>query len=406
VKRTALVLAVSALLSAGCAQHGDNRVRLEFFQFKPEAIETFDRIIADFEREHPGIDVQQNHTPTAESAIRARLVKEDVPDVIALNGNGVFGELASAGVFHDFSGTPLVRGVSPPIQRILNDLGVHREGEVNGLPFASNANGVIYNKDLFREHGVEPPRTWSELTQAAATFREAGVDPFYMTPADAWTTLPAFNALAANLPPPDFFDRREAGRVTFAQEYGPVVDKLGELFRQGQRDRFSRGYDDGNQAFAQGKAAMYLQGSYAIPAIKQFEPGFEIGVFALPATDDAQATRLVSGVDVALTLGREPEHPEEAMAFLAYLMRPEVMESYAREQLAIPPIEGGASQDPALDGVMPYFEEGRLIGYADHRIPLTIPLEQYLQQYVIDGNRDAFLRRLDVEWDKVAARRS
>lgn len=129
-------------------------------------------------------------------------------------------------------------------------------------------------------------------------------------------------------------------------------------------------------------------------------------MFALPATDDAQATRLVSGVDVALTLGREPEHPEEAMAFLAYLMRPEVMESYAREQLAIPPIEGGASQDPALDGVMPYFEEGRLIGYADHRIPLTIPLEQYLQQYVIDGNRDAFLRRLDVEWDKVAARRS
>ncbi|MFG1947482.1 ABC transporter substrate-binding protein [Nonomuraea sp. NPDC048826] len=406
MKRSALVLS-AVLLAGGCGlQAQDTRVKLEFFQFKPEAIETFDRIIADFERGHPHIDVTQNHTPTAESAIRARLVKNDVPDVISLNGNGVFGELAAAGVFHDFSGAPVARGVSPPIQRILNDLGVHREGEVNGLPFASNASGVIYNKDLFREHGVEPPRTWSELVAAAGTFRAAGVDPFYVTLADAWTTLPTFNALAANLPPPDFFDRREAGRTTFAQAYPEVVAKLGELFRYGQRDRFSRSYDDGNQAFAQGKAAMYLQGSFALPAIKQFEPDFEIGTFALPATDDPAATRLVSGVDVALTMGREPEHPEESMAFIAYLMRPEVIEAYAEEQLAVPPIEGAVSRDPALAGLMPYFEEGRLSGYADHGIPLTIPLEQYLQQYVIDGDQDAFLRTLDAEWDKVAARRS
>ncbi|MDA0633654.1 extracellular solute-binding protein [Nonomuraea sp. MCN248] len=406
MKPTALALSV-VLLAGGCgAQAGDGRVELEFFQFKPEAIETFDRIIEEFERGHPHIDVTQNHMPTAENAIRTRLVKNDIPDVIALNGNGVFGELASAGVFHDFSGAPAARGVSPPIQRILDDLGVHREGEVNGLPFASNTSGVIYNKDLFRQHGVEPPRTWTELRAAAETFRSAGVDPFYLTPADAWTTLPAFNALAANLPPPDFFDRREAGRVTFAQAYPPVVSKLGELFRYGQRDRLSRGYDDGNQAFAQGKAAMYLQGSFALPAIKQFEPDFELGTFALPATDDPEATRLVSGVDVALTMGREPEHPEESMAFISYLMRPEVMEAYAEEQLAVPPTEGGTSTDPALAGVMPYFERGLLTGYADHRIPLTIQLEQHLQQYVIDGDQDAFLRTLDAEWDKVAARRS
>ncbi|MGI5268400.1 ABC transporter substrate-binding protein [Nonomuraea sp. CA-218870] len=406
MKPTALALSV-VLLAGGCAtQTGDGRVELEFFQFKPEAIETFDRIIEEFERGHPHIDVTQNHMPTAENAIRTRLVKNDIPDVIALNGNGVFGELASAGVFHDFSGEPAARGVSPPIQRILDDLGVHRESEVNGLPFASNASGVIYNKDLFRQHGVEPPRTWTELRAAAETFRAAGVDPFYLTLADAWTTLPTFNALAANLPPPDFFDRREAGRVTFAQAYPPVVSKLGELFRYGQRDRLSRGYDDGNQAFAQGKAAMYLQGSFALSAIKQFEPAFELGTFALPATDDPEATRLVSGVDVALTMGREPEHPEESMAFISYLMRPEVMEAYAEEQLAVPPTEGGASGDPALAGVMPYFERGELTGYADHRIPLTIQLEQYLQQYVIDGDQDAFLRTLDAEWDKVAARRS
>ncbi|WP_336212047.1 ABC transporter substrate-binding protein [Nonomuraea sp. LPB2021202275-12-8] len=407
MKRTALVLTAVLLLSAcGSGEPADDRVKLEFFQFKPEAIETFDRIIERFEAAHPGIDVTQNHSPVAESAIRARLVKNDIPDVIALNGNGVFGELASAGVFYDFAAMPGAAGVSPPIQRILDDLGVYRRGERNGLPFSSNASGVIYNKDLFRRHGVEVPTTWSQLVAAAETFRGAGVDPFYVTLADAWTTLPTFNALAANLSPPDFFTRREAGRTTFAEAYPPVAARLGELFGYGQRDRFSRTYDDGNQAFAKGEAAMYLQGSFALPAISGFEPDFDIGTFALPAGEDPSATRLVSGVDVALTMAREPEHPEESLAFVEHLMSPEVMAAYAEEQQAVPPTVDAVSDDPALAGLMPYFERGRLTGYADHHIPLTVPLEQFLQQYVIDGDQAGLLRRLDSEWDKVAARRS
>ncbi|MFB4268980.1 ABC transporter substrate-binding protein [Nonomuraea sp. GTA35] len=401
--RTALLLLTGALLLAACGTRpADTRVTLEFFQFKPEAIETFDRIIEGFEAAHPGIRVVQNHSPTAESAIRARLVKDDVPDVMALNGNGVFGELARAGVFYDFS-TAAVR-VYPPVQRILDDLGTHRQGERNGLPFASNGSGVIYNKDLFRRHGVRPPATWSELVAAARTFEAAGVTPFYATLADAWTVLPAFNALAANAAPPGFFERREAGRTSFAAAYPPVAGKLRELFGHSQRDRHSRTYEDGNLAFAQGKAAMYLQGSFALPAIAAARPGFDPGTFALPATDDPGGTRLVSGVDVALTLPREPEHPREAMAFIEHLLRPEVMNAYAREQRAVPPLENATSPDPALAGLMPYFTRGRLSGYADHHIPLTIPLEQLLQQFLIDGDQARLLRELDEEWDKVAAR--
>lgn len=405
MKRTALFLA-GALLMTACAQPQDSRVRLEFFQFKPEAVETFDKIIKDFEAAHPRIDVVQNHSPSAESAIRARLVKNDIPDVIALNGNSVFGELASAGVFYDFARSPVAANVSPPIQRILDDLGTHRPGERNGLPFASNGNGVIYNKDLFARHGLSPPTRWSEVVAAARKLDAAGVTPFYATLADAWTTLPAFNALAGNVPAPDFFARREAGKTAFAAEYPQVAAKLRELFGFGQQDKFSRTYEDGNQAFAQGKAAMYLQGSFALPAIATYEPGFEIGTFALPATENPEDTRLVSGVDVALTLPREPEHPAEAMAFLEYLVRPEVMTAYAREQRAVPPVENPTSDDPALAGLMPYFTAGRLTGYADHHIPLTIPLDQLLQQFLIDGDQAALLRDLDHEWDKVAARRS
>jgi raffinose/stachyose/melibiose transport system substrate-binding protein len=406
---TRLATAAAALpLLAACGLFGgadDGRVRLEFFQFKPEAIETFDRIIAGFERDHPGVDVRQNHVPDAETAIRTRMVREDVPDVMTLNGNATFGELATAGVFYDFAGSPAVRDVSPAILKIMNGLGTAAEGEVNGVPLASNADGVLYNKDLFAEHGVEVPGTWSELIAAAEKLRAAGVPPFYFTFKDAWTAANLFNLVASTLPPADFFDRLRADDASFTDAYGEVADKILRLSRLGQRDRFARDYNAGNQAFAKGEVAMYPQGSWAIPSVRSVEPDFELGMFPLPVADGGDTT-LVSGVDVAVTMAREPRHEKEALAFVEYLMRPDVVAAYAKEQSAVPPLEGADPTDPALADVAPLFDAGRLVGFADHQIPTSVPLKEVTQQFLIDGDRAAYLDTLDNEWDKVMLRRA
>jgi raffinose/stachyose/melibiose transport system substrate-binding protein len=405
--RAVAVLSAAVVVSA-CGIIGsddsDGRVTLDFFQFKPEAIQTFDKIIADFERQHPTIRVRQNHVPNADTAIRTRLVRNDIPDVLVLNANATFGELATAGTFYDFAGEAVTRTVNPGILDIINDLGTRGEGEVNGLPFANNADGVIYNRDLFAKHGVAVPKTWNDLIAAAQTFKDAGVLPFYATLKESWTALPAFNALAANLAPDDFFAQRAAGRTTFAAAYPPVAQRLKQLFDFAQQDKLSRGYNDGNQAFAKGEAAMYLQGIWAIPTIRSFQPAFDIGTFALPM-DDPAATRLVSGVDVAVTMGRDPARRAESLAFVNYLMRPEVIEAYAAEQSAVPTLTGTLPKDPALAELTPYFAEGRLVGFSDHHIPPAIPLAQINQQFLIDGNQANFLRTLDREWNKFARRR-
>jgi ABC-type glycerol-3-phosphate transport system substrate-binding protein len=76
-----------------------------------------------FNEQHPDISVQQNPVPQSETAIRIRMVREDVPDMMSLNGNYTFGELAGAGVFHDFSQEPVLEDVTPAILDILNDWG-------------------------------------------------------------------------------------------------------------------------------------------------------------------------------------------------------------------------------------------------------------------------------------------
>lgn len=399
-------LVVLALVLSACGDDGsaeDGVVMLEFFQFKPEAIAAFDAVIERFEAEHQDIRVRQNHVPDAETSLRTRLVRGDVPDVMALGGNATFGELARAGVLYDFAGEPVLDGVNPAFVDILRDLGAASEGAVHGVPFANNANGVLYNPELFAEHGVEVPSTWDELLAAAETFQAAGVTPIYGTLVDAWTAQVAFNAITATAQPPDFFEQLRADQTSFTQEYDDVAERMVTLFDFAQADKFSRGYEDGNAAFAGGEVAMYAQGNWAIPAIRQNNPEFEIGAFPMPA-DREEDTVLVSGVDVAITMGAEPAHPEEALTFVEFLLRPEVVESYAAEQSAVPTLEDLQPPDPTLAELLPYFDEGRVVGFTDHQIPPAIPLGPIIQQYLIDEDAARFVSSLDNEWDKVARR--
>jgi len=98
--RTAVALGAAMVMvsMSACAgsEDGDGRTRVEFFQFKGEAVGTFDALIEQFEVEHPHIDIIQNNVPSADAALRTRLVKNDVPPVMTLNGNGAaYGDLAT-----------------------------------------------------------------------------------------------------------------------------------------------------------------------------------------------------------------------------------------------------------------------------------------------------------------------
>jgi raffinose/stachyose/melibiose transport system substrate-binding protein len=411
-RAAALVTALGLIALAGCGGE-DDRVVLDFFQFKPEGIQAFNDIIADFEAENPDIHVVQNHVPDADTAIRTLLVKDKTPDVITLNGSGNFGRLAQACVFDDLSDmTELTERINPEVQQVLNDLGTC-EDQVNGLPFASNASGVIYNTEVFAEHDLEVPTTWPEMQQVIETLQGSDVAPVYGTFADTWTMLPTFNNLSGALVPQDFWEQvRQAGEdvgpdgpVSFTDGYAPVAERMVEFFSYTQDDAASRGYDDGNRAIADGEAAMVAQGSFTLPAIRAIDEEAPVAMFVMPVGEDESDNVLVSGVDVALSIGADTEHPEEARRFVEFLLSEEVVGEWATSQSALSPlVDAPQNDDEALAQVVPLFEEGRIAGYADHQIPAAVNLEAHVQTLVLGGDTEAFLSTLDNEWSKVAAR--
>lgn len=409
-----LAAAGLAIGLGGCASGpGDDVTTLNFFQFKGEALEDFDQMIADFEAENPDIRIVQNQVADADTLIRTLLVKDRIPDIITLNANGNFGRLAEAGVFRDFTDEPVLQTINPAVQDILADLGSYGD-EVNGLGYVNNANGVIYNQAIFEDLGLEVPETWDEFIAVCDALKAAGITPFYGTLADSWTGMPSWNGLGAYPAQDDFFDKmREEGEnvgpdseVSFQKNFPEAMDQQYTLFSNYMQEGYrGRTYDDGNAAFANGEVAMLLQGIWATNPVKQTNPDIEMGIFPYPATNDPDDRLLVSGVDVVFTMGKDNPKEEAAMRFIDYAFSKDVIEGFAASQNMVPSVEGAElSDDPALQSVKPYFDDGRITGFIDHQVPPSIPLTQIVQEFLFNGDTEAALAALDNEWRKVAAR--
>ena len=408
MKKMILLLATSVLsvaLLAGCngSDSKNGEVKVEFFQYKAEAIPTFAKLIDKFEEENPLIKIEQVSPPEAEIVLRTRVMKREVPDIIAIGANNNYRDLAEAGVYRDMTNDDNLDKVQPAYLKMMRDItGLE---EIYGVPYAANAVGVIYNKTIFKELGLEVPTTWDEFIAVAEKVKESGQIPIYFTFKDAWTTLPAFNALAANTQGDDFYDELNKGNILAGTRYKETAEKFVQLLDYGHKNQLGLAYNDGNTAFANGKSAMYLQGIWAIPEIKKANPAIDLGVFPYPVTNTPGESKLVSGVDLMLSAGASSKHPEEAQKFIDFLLQEENLKIYIEEQNSFPALKGVLQEEPSLAGLAESFEQGALVDFPDHYLPVGVPVDKYLQTLAQNKNVEAFLNSVQKDWEKVEDRK-
>ena len=398
-------LALPGIWAAGTQDASEGGViDLEFFQNKPEAVETFNTLLDGFMEEHPQIRATQNQMPDAGTVLMTRLASGEMPDSMSINGNATYGEIAASGSLANWNGTEIAGRVHEAYidmsQRLVGDM-----ENIYGIPYTSNANTVLYNIDIFNELGLDVPETWPALLQACEAIVAAGKTPFFHTYADSWTVMVPWNSLAANLQGKTFFEDLSAGKTTFSARYRGVAEKLLALSRYGTNDNFAHGYSDGNIAFANGESAMLIQGVWAIGEVKNANPDINIGVFALPVRDKAGETLLVSGVDSIFSIAADSKKQEAAETLIAYLTREDVAGQYIEAQNTFSAIKGVVQSDPIMNGIKTYFERGQITFFPDHYYPPGMQSDNLIQEYIIDGNVEKLLSSLDDEYQKVMERR-
>ena len=377
-------------------------IKLEFFQSKEEVVDLFDELIVKFEKEHPNIDIEQNNVPSAGVVLKARLVKNDMPDILAIGGDFAYGEIARAGVLVDFSNDPILEKIHKPYIEMIDKIA--KTETKNGIPYAANANTVLYNVKKFKELGLDVPKTWDEFIATCEKIKASGEIPLYLTFKDTWTIMVPFNSIIANLQGDDFIEKRLKDETSFVERYGGIAEKLLVLLDYGHDDNFGRGYDDGNTSFANGKSFMLIQGIWAISSVKRANPDIEIGVFTLPVRDKYEENRLVSGVDTVLAISNSTKYSEAAKEFVQFLIKEENIQYYINQERLYSCVKGVYQEDPDLIGIKEHFETGRITSFPDHYYPPGMGVSNLAQEFLLKKDVNEFLKTLDSEWDKVVSR--
>lgn len=408
----AAALALVGAALTGCSTAGGTET-IRFTFSKREAIEFMTELVAQYNASQD--DVRVEIDTSGVDVVSASFVRGNPPDIMLANYNYEIARFVQRCALTDLSDTDAAATIRDDLQPLMEQYG-SCEGRTSALPYSVMGASVIYNKEIFEEQGLEVPQTWDELLAVCDQLKQAGIDPFYATFKDDWTVAQGWYDYTAggSVDVIDFFDTlaeegTEVGpdsEVSFEKDFAEPMDRMMTLATEyTNADAASRGYGDGNLAFGKGEAAMYLQGPWAFSEIEKTAPDLDLGTFPLPMTDDPADLGVRVNMDLAAMIPEGSQHQEAAGDFLEYLFLPEHIEAYNASQLGFTPTnDAPAPDDPRIEGMVEYYDNGQIYQGPSVLVPRTLPVFNYAQAMVLGASTTSTLRTMDADWARIAFR--
>lgn len=308
---------------APVATEKPKEVTLTMGSWRVDDVEQMNVILAKFHEQHPNITVRYDTYGTSDVGVYNPMVESmlkqgTAPDLFYLTSYGFSRQLYDAGYLEpldDLAG--LKENFAPAMLAPWSS----EKGATYGVPFIATSHAVYYNQDIFRKYNLKVPETWEELLQTAAEIKAQGLIPFANASGEGW---PMAEIVFMNLAP-NFIGGIE-GRMAYLQGQRcfnddhmvaafQAVKDLGPYLPLNQK---LLNYADSLQFFLQGRAAMWLGGSWDIPFFEAQKPGFEWSIFAVPPPAN-QPPFITFHLDAGMGLNANSSHKEEARIFLEWM---------------------------------------------------------------------------------------
>ena len=402
LKSLALTICLTALAPSvwGCGNDSDGRIEVEIVQYKPEAANYFKTVEEAFNSTHDDIHLTISSPNDAMAILKTRFIREDYPDIIGIGGDINYSYFVDADILADISEYEGMQDVNEGYLEIAEALELVPVDGTYILPYAANAAGVLYNREMFEEHGWQIPETWDEMLALCDEIAAEGILPFYFGFKDIWTCLAPWNAMAVELAPSDTTRQVNKGLTTFSKEYEELAEKYMALLPYGPDDPFAYNYNDACTAFARGESAMYPIGSYAAPQILSVNPELKMDSFVMPASDEKEGRTLNSGIDLGFCVTKDCKNKEAAYEVLNFLYQDDTLHKYIDAQTSVPCKKGDFKLSSLLDGMTEFIESGNMTDYQDHYYPSEMSVDALLQTFLIEKDKDAFLKNFDTSWQR------
>jgi raffinose/stachyose/melibiose transport system substrate-binding protein len=314
--KTLLLAAVASTAMTGAASAG--KLTIESWR-NDDATIWKEKLIPAFNAKYPDITVE--FTPTApkeyNAALNARLEGGTAGDIITCRPFDASLELFNKGHLAALNDLPSMANFSD----VAKSAWTTDDGKSTFcVPMASVIHGFIYNKDIFKEVGVEAPKTEEEFLAVLEKIKANGTyTPLVLGTNDQWEAATmGFQNIGPN------YWKGEEGRKGLIDGTAKLTDKpyvdtfaalakwspyLGDGYK-------AQTYPDSQNLFGLGKGAIYAAGSWDISTFR----GQNVNMGAFKAPPPAGAECYISDhTDIGIGLNAKSGNAEEAKKFLDWV---------------------------------------------------------------------------------------
>ena len=289
------------------------------------------KIIPAFNKKHPDIKVQFKADPPTEynAALNARLAGGTAGDIITCRPFDTSLDLFKKGNLISVNDVKGIENFSDVAKSAWST----DDGKTTFcMPMASVIHGFVYNKEIFDELKLTPPKTVAEFHAVLDKIKADGkYTPLAMGTADQWEAATmGFQNIGVN------YWKGEEGRkalIDGKQKFTDpaYVDTFKELatWAPYMGDGYkAQKYPDTQNLFTLGRAAIYPAGSWDMPIFRK-QADFEFDAFAPPVAKAGDKCYISDHTDIAIGINAKSKNAEAAKTFLSWVASPEFAEIYA-----------------------------------------------------------------------------
>jgi raffinose/stachyose/melibiose transport system substrate-binding protein len=384
------------------ASGGNAAVTLSWLVDNSEQTLTPAKALAEaFHAKNPNITIKLETRPQGgdgDNLVKTRLATGEMNDLFTYNSGSLFQALKPEQNLVSLGDQPWVKNLAESFVP-----SVSANHQIYGAPFGgSTGGGILYNKKIFDQLGLEVPKTWDEFMANNAKIKAKGIAPVVQTYQDTWTSqllmLADFHNIASQ--DPQWATKYTGNQAKFAQEPGlESFQRLEQVHKAGyeNKDYRSAKFEQGLKELATGKGAQYPMLTFAVGAIASANPKQidDIGFFAQPG-DDAEKNGLTLWLPGATYIPKTTEGAklDAAKKFLAFTASPEGCDTQAKAYAPSGPflVKGctlPADIPQAIKDIQPYVDNGNVTPALEFQSPVKGPALEQITVEVGSGLRSA-----------------
>jgi multiple sugar transport system substrate-binding protein len=343
--------------------------------------------------------------------VGASVAAGSAPDIIAVDLIYV-PQFAAANQLVDISewarALPYFESLSPSHVRLAT-----YEGNIYALPFNAEGSILLWNKDLFRQAGLDPespPTSWAEIAAAAEQITALGDDiyGFYFAGScagcNAFTFMPLIWASDGDV----LSDDGQTATLTDSPEVTEALQFYRQLWENGDIPpgaQADTGTDFFN-AFTSGKIGMAGSGAFSISRMKNEFPDIDFGVTYLPGNEGGRSS-FAGGDSIGIPAGSQ--YADQAFEFIEWVTSDEVQLEYYAAANSLPVRTDLAeneyfAEDPRLTTAANAMALGRTpysIVYNQLFNDANGPWLKMIQTAVFDGNIEGAVEQAQEEFTTI-----